>query len=96
MNVQNSVCSPLFKQGSTRNVNGANSEKRHNHSVSHTLHTGNNKIKTKHVRKVVLWEGVCQSTHTLSTEYYTNPAMTLHPKYTILFKYPEEICSESP
>lgn len=64
--------------------------------VSHTLHTGNNKIKTKHVRKVVLWEGVCQSPHTLSTEYYTNPAVTLHPKYTILYKHPEEICSDSP
>lgn len=44
----------LCKQGLTRNLKGANSRRRHPHSVPYTLHIGNNKEKTKHVRKVLL------------------------------------------
>lgn len=96
MKMQNSACFPLFKQASKRNLNRASSRKRHTHSVPHTLHIGNNKIKTKRIRKVVLWEGVLSLNPYLSTEYYTHSAVTLHPKYTTLFKHPKEICSESP
>lgn len=47
MKMQNSVCSPLFKHGPTRNLNTANSGKRHTHSVPYSTHRKQqNKNKT--------------------------------------------------
>lgn len=86
----------LCNQGLTRNLKVANSRKRHIHSVPYTLHIENNKEKNKTCKKGCSLGRILSVNPYLSTEYYTHSAMTLHLKYTILFKHPEEICSGSP